>query len=45
MPSKGSTQVEGVDSGVLITDAGERWRQYRLPLAFFLYLRDSLFNR
>lgn len=28
--NKGTTQVEGVDSGVLINDAGERWRQYRM---------------
>ena len=27
---KGTTQVEGVDSGVLIYDAGERWRRYRM---------------
>ena len=28
--TRGTTQVEGVDSGVLINDAGERWRQYRM---------------
>lgn len=27
--TRGTTQVEGVDSGVLVSDAGERWRQYR----------------
>jgi formate dehydrogenase subunit gamma len=26
----GSTQVQGVDSGVLIQQTGERWRQYRM---------------
>jgi formate dehydrogenase subunit gamma len=28
--TKGTTQVEGVDSGVLVSDAGDRWRQYRM---------------
>ena len=27
--SQGRTQVQGVDTGVLISDAGEKWRQYR----------------
>ena len=26
----GTTQVQGVDSGVLISEYGERWRQYRM---------------
>ena len=26
----GSTQVRGVDTGILITQAGEQWRQYRM---------------
>jgi len=29
-PVKGSTQVGGVDAGVLINSAGEQWRQFRL---------------
>lgn len=28
--AQGTTQVEGVDSGVLVSDAGERWRRYRM---------------
>ena len=28
--TRGNAQVEGVDSAVLISDAGERWRQYRM---------------
>lgn len=28
----GRTQVQGVDTGVLVSDAGERWRQYRTDL-------------
>jgi len=28
--TRGTTQVEGVDTGVLVSDAGERWRQYRM---------------
>ena len=28
--TQGSSRVESVDSGVLISDSGERWRQYRM---------------
>jgi len=28
-PMAGNTQVRGVDSGILISQAGEQWRQYR----------------
>ncbi len=31
-PVAGSTQVQGVDSGVLINAAGEAWRQFRLEI-------------
>lgn len=30
--TEGSTQVQGTDSGVLISEYGEQWRQYRMNL-------------
>lgn len=29
-PASGNTQVRGVDTGILISQAGEQWRQYRI---------------
>jgi len=31
-PTEGSTQVQGVDTGILINAAGEAWRQFRLEI-------------
>ena len=29
-PAAGNTQVRGVDTGILVSQAGEQWRQYRI---------------
>jgi formate dehydrogenase subunit gamma len=30
VPAVGNTQVRGVDTGILVSQAGEQWRQYRI---------------